>query len=649
MKSIAILFISLLFASNIAYSQKYKIVKEADWVSLLEIPRGSSVAKYDISSGYYTTLADYQVNLDENAFYNHDVTKVLSYSGITNASQLLVTFDTSYQKLKIHHLYVWRNGVKIDRTNSLSFEIMNNEYDLHNGIYMGRITAYDNLIDIRKDDLIDFAYTLTGKNPIFKNSKYLFIPLETSNPVDLYSVRVLYSKDKDYSYECVDCDSSIKFTSASTPKYREISMTIENGKATKLEKNIPSWIIPYKYFTLSSFKTWKDVNTWAQGVFTLSVQPNLQGVFKEIFTGNETRDEKINKIINYVQDDIRYMGIEAGIGSIKPFPPDQVVKQRFGDCKDKSLLMVSLLKKIGITKAYPVLVNVGMQNTLAKFYPGNEVFNHCIVTFEIDSVAYWVDPTIMQQGSDYKNVSLVDYGRALIIGKPSDSLARIPPRNMKSAVKIKEELTVKSFTEPSTLEIKSTRYGFEADRRRIDLERHGTADFVKAVSEDLKLIYPSVNQAADVTVKDDASSNIISITYHYDVDGFWKDGDKEAEKKLAGYWMFKFEPRTVYDYLNMFITGTRKFDYAIPYPMNLNYQIIFHFPDDMLIYDRYVKHDNATFFFDEKTEQLSSNSFQVTYHFNTKAPFVPAADYEKVCEEKNKVLGNLPIIIYFDK
>lgn len=650
MKSHLLLFITtLLLSSGAAYSQKYKIIKEPDWVKPTDIPKNSLVAKYDISSGYYTTLADCQINLDENAFYNHEVLKVLSHSGITNASQLLVTYDTSYQKLKIHHLYIWRNGVKIDRTSSLSFEIMNNEYNLHKGLYMGKISAYDNLDDIRKDDVIDFAYTLTGKNPIFKNGKYLFIPLETNNPIDLYFVRLVYSKDKDYSYKCVDCDSTIKTTNVVTTKYREIEMTVKDLKAAKWEANIPGWIIPYKYFTLSSFKTWKDVNTWAQTVFTLTTEPNLESVFKEIFTGKETRDEKINKIINYVQDDIRYMGIESGIGSIKPLPPGQVAKQRFGDCKDKSLLLVSLLKKIGIKEAYPVLVNTVMQNGLNNFYPGNEIFNHCIVKFNADSVSYWIDPTITQQGGDYKNLSLDDYGQALIIGMPSDTLVKIPPRNTKSGIRLKEDLSIKSFTEPATLEIKSTRYGLEADNKRISLEQYGTTEISKAVSEDLKLMYPIVNQMADLKITDDLNNNAISSTYHYEVNGFWKDGDKMSDKNLADYWIFRFEPLNVYDYFKIFTGSKRKFDYALPFPLNFNYRIIFHFPKDMLVNDKYIKYENQAFFFDEKTEQLSSTSFQVTYNLNTKSSFIKAENFEKIIEEKTKIVKALPIIIYFNK
>jgi len=221
-----LLLLSLLFTSISANSQKYKIEKEPDWIKTIGIPDKSEVKKYDVSSGYYLALADYQVNLETNASYSHNVTNVVSYSGVTKASQLSISYDTAYQQLKIHHLYIWRNGEKIDRTSNLSFKTLNNEFNLHNGIYTGLITSYCNLNDIRKDDLIDFAYTLVGKNPIFKNEKYLFIPLETDNPVDLYSIRILYSKNKDYEYRCVGTDSSSLIASSVVGNYRELDINI---------------------------------------------------------------------------------------------------------------------------------------------------------------------------------------------------------------------------------------------------------------------------------------------------------------------------------------------------------------------------------------------------------------------------------------
>jgi hypothetical protein len=644
-----LLFFSIFLFYSVAFTQKFNIEKESDWIKTVNIPTKSLVKKYDVSLGYYLTLADCQLNLDKNASYSRDVINVVSYSGITKASQLSVTYDTSYQQLKIHHLFIWRNGEKNDRTNDLSFKILNNEYNLHNGIYMGLITAYCNLNDIRKDDLIDFAYTLVGKNPIFKNEKYLFIPLETTNPIDLYSIRILYSKDKDYKYNCTGCDSSSIIASSIIGNYRQLEINLFNVKAIKVEDNIPSWVIPYKYFSLSSFKTWKEVNNWAQNVFALKNEPVLKVVFKEIFTGNETMDEKINKTINYVQDDIRYMGIESGIGSIKPFPPDQVVKQRFGDCKDKSLLLVSLLKKIGINEAYPVLVNTYMKQDIDKFYPSNEVFNHCIVKFEFNDTTYWVDPTLTQQGGDYKNLSVVDFGKVLIIGVPSDTLSKMTIRNVLSNINIADEYTMKSFTDPASLVIKSIRRGFEADIRRIIFEQHSAEEYSKYVTDDLKRYYPTVNKTDDIVLNDDIDNNVFSTTYKYEINGFWQDGDKLSDKESAGYWLFKFEPYTLYSDFNHSACIKRKYDYALSFPLNMNYKVIFHFPKDLLIHDRFIKQDNEAFYFDEKIEQLSSNSFQVCYSYRTKSQSIKVDDYEKICEEKNKIAKNLPIVIYFNK
>lgn len=637
-----------LFFSPAVFSQKYIFENEPSWVKAVEIPQSSTFSKYSIASGYYLKLEDYQVNLDEDAHYTHEVINVVSYTGITNASQILVNYDTSYQKLIIHHLYIWRKGKKIDRTNDLSFEKMNNEYNLQNGIYSGKISAYDNLNDIRKEDLIDFAYTLVGSNPIFKKEKYLFIPLESTNPVDLYSVRILYSKDKNYTYKCVGYDTTTVSNNL-IGNYREIEISNKDVKALKMEEGTPSWIIPYKYFTLSSIKSWKEVNTWAQEVFGLKKEPELESVFKEIFVGNETLDEKINKVIDYVQDDIRYMGIESGIGSFKPSAPDKVVKQRFGDCKDKSLLLVWLLKKIGISKAYPALVNVAMLYETDKLQPSNEIFNHCIVKFEHENKTYWVDPTITQQGGDYKNLAMVDYGRALVVGESLDTIPLMSPQNTKATTFIKEDLSVKSFTEPATLEITSSRNGIEADKKRNFLEQYTSEDISKSVTDDLKLIYPIVNKTDDIKIVDDIKSNIISTTYKYEIDGFWQDGDKMENKNAAGLWIFRFDPQNLRQFINESACIERKTDLALNYPLNMEFLYIFHFHKNMLILDDYKKIENEIFYFDQVVEQISSNSFQIRYKFNFKTPFVKADDFKKICEQTNEMAKKLPVIVYFKK
>jgi transglutaminase-like putative cysteine protease len=645
--SIKYLIILVLTISHNVHAQNYSFEAIPNWVKMIDIPDESAISKYDITTGFYLKLADYQVNLNENAFFSHEIRNVISYSGITQASQLLVAYDTSYQHLQIHHLIIWRKGIKIDRTNDLSFEVMNNEYSLQQGIYTGAISVYDNLDDIRKDDLVDFAYTLIGNNPIFNEDKYLFIPLAAMNPIDLYNVRILYSKEKEYSYKCVDCDS-LKIVNEVIDNYRHIEISYSNLRPIELEVNIPSWVTPYKYFTLSSYKSWKDVNIWAQGVFSLQNKPDLDDVYNEVFTGNETIEQKISKLIDYVQDDIRYMGIQSGIGSIKPFSPEQVVKQRFGDCKDKSLLLVWLLKNIGVEKAYPALVNTVTQSEVDKYLVSNQIFNHCIVTYEYNNNTYWVDPSIAIQGGNYKDLYTYNYGKALVIGQPADTLQSMSVTNKEGMTNYIDEYTFKSFTEPGKLLITSERSGFEADTRRLLIEYYSVNNVADGLSNELKMQFPIVNKTSEVKIDDDIETNTFTMTYSYDVGGMWQDGDN-TNPPAKGFWIFRFEPRTLYQYINTSVCEDRKYDFALSYPQNVHYRIVFEFHKDMLIDDYFKTYDNEAFYFEEKVEQLNSHSIQINYSFMTKKNNIKADAYKEACEQKNEIVQKLPLVIYFPK
>jgi hypothetical protein len=628
-------------------AQKIRFEKTPDWVKPVDIPANTTVTKYDILSGHYMALADYQVNLENNTTYVHEVSNIVSYAGITEASQLAVTYDTSYEHLSIHHLYVWRKGEKIDRTASLSFEILTNENNLDQGIYSGNITAYDILNDIRKDDYIDFAYSLEGENPIFNNEKYLFLPLESLNPIDMYSARIIFSSNRDYSYLCTDCDSIMSVSDIGG--YRQIEIQESNVKAVQPENNMPDWVIPYKYFMLSSLKSWKDVNLWAQKVFALDKEPLLDPVFDEIFKGDEMMRDKINKIINYVQDDIRYMGIESGIGSIKPFPPEQVVKQRFGDCKDKSLLLVSLLKQIGIEKAYPVLVNVNLQDDVDNHFPSNQIFNHCIVTFYYNDIQYWVDPTWTLQGGDFTTMNNIEYGKVLVIGLPADTLQEMSLRNVESLLEVVDEYTMVSFTEPAALKMTSVRHGLESDVRRSLFELFNMDNITSVLEKDLQLIFPVINELSDPKIEDDMDKNIFKVTYNYTVDDFWKDGDEAPGGQTTGLWIFRYEPVMLYQDMVSSPCEERKFDYQLPYPLNLDYRVIFHFPKDILIDDSYDVFDNKAFTYEESVEQLNHNSVQLIYKLKMKSNFIKAVDFKEMCQQKNSILDGFPTVFYFTK
>lgn len=81
--------------------------------------------------------------------------------------------------------------------------------------------------------------------------------------------------------------------------------------------------------------------------------------------------------LRFVQGQIRYLGVEIGAGSHAPSAPAVVLQRRFGDCKDKSLLAVTMLRSLGID-AEPALVNTNARRGIAGWLATPSAFDHVI-------------------------------------------------------------------------------------------------------------------------------------------------------------------------------------------------------------------------------------------------------------------------------
>jgi hypothetical protein len=83
----------------------------------------------------------------------------------------------------------------------------------------------------------------------------------------------------------------------------------------------------------------------------------------------------------FVQDDIRYVAIELGIGGWQPHAANDIFSHHFGDCKDKATLMSAMLKEIGVDSYY-VVVNTN-RGTVNSNTPAVNWFNHVILAIKL--------------------------------------------------------------------------------------------------------------------------------------------------------------------------------------------------------------------------------------------------------------------------
>lgn len=164
----------------------------------------------------------------------------------------------------------------------------------------------------------------------------------------------------------------------------------------KFENQMPPYrnVLRYVRFSPNVWTKWDDVSEWYYNNFfksQLKISKNLSALSASLTEGIETELEKISSLTKYVQS-IRYVAIELGEGGLIPSIPDEVLERKYGDCKDKSLLLLALLKNIGV-KAEPVLALTSVFGEVDVNFP-SWYFNHMILKITTqDGQSYWVDPT----------------------------------------------------------------------------------------------------------------------------------------------------------------------------------------------------------------------------------------------------------------
>ena len=107
---------------------------------------------------------------------------------------------------------------------------------------------------------------------------------------------------------------------------------------------------------LSTFKDWSTFRAWYAEAVRGFTEPDAQvrALAAKLTAGKASRDAKLRALFDFVADDIRYVNYVSGEWWL-PNRPQQLLARREGDCDDKALLLITLLKAVGI-EAQEVMV-----------------------------------------------------------------------------------------------------------------------------------------------------------------------------------------------------------------------------------------------------------------------------------------------------
>lgn len=162
-----------------------------------------------------------------------------------------------------------------------------------------------------------------------------------------------------------------------------------DGKANTKEVD-PDGELPSVAWT--TFKSWQDLGAWYRQLEADRVvaDGDVKAKVAELIAGKTSDEEKIRALYTYVATQVRYIGVAFGVGRYQPHPAGEVLRNQYGDCKDKHTLLAAMLTSAGF---HPEAVLIGAGIRFNQEVPSPAAFNHLITTLPLDGKQVWLDAT----------------------------------------------------------------------------------------------------------------------------------------------------------------------------------------------------------------------------------------------------------------
>ncbi|WP_199524491.1 DUF3857 domain-containing transglutaminase family protein [Pseudoalteromonas sp. bablab_jr011] len=517
----------LLFISCLVVADDYQVTPADSWVKQHELLT-PNIPNEHIKDGTFYLMLDTQFKVTEQApqqRFTRTVMQAANQSGVDYISQLNIDFDPSYQSLSLNSLGIIRNGEYIDKLGSAQRQVLQRETDLASRIYNGTLSLNIIIDDMRVMDILDYSYTISGSNPVYQH----FSTARTLNwsvPVVQQFMRVLWQKPTPLHINFVNGESTLISTPLNIGFDYQINQHNEPTMISASE--VPYWYSPYKQVYFSEVNNWQEVIDWSLPLYqsAIEISPAIETITRQIKLQHTDLESQIVAALRFSQDEVRYLGLEMGTNSHRPTPASETLALRYGDCKDKTVLLISLLKALGVD-AYPALVNTEETKRLASLPVAPNLFDHVIVTLEHQGKRYWLDPTTSYQRGDLAHLAQPNYGVALIVKEGETGFTDMLTKPLVKRVQVFDSYSIPEKVDDATHFTTRYEYGdFEAISRRSSIAKNS----LKSTEDDYREYYQDsfkgLKTAKPMTVDTlDDTGQLITNEY-YTIDNFWKPDNK---------------------------------------------------------------------------------------------------------------------------
>jgi len=331
---------------------------------------------------YVLLLEDATARLEtdgRSTYTLRQVAQVLTADGAESWGELALWYVPQRQRIHINWIRVIGPDGTVLRDGAEHQEETSPTVDQGAPVYSERRAIQATLGGVTPGTLVDYSYTLETVRPHLPGDFRYYWALNGDNPVR----RSRFTLDVPADLRVPVRERNLGFSADErvVAGRRVRTWAAADLPAVKWESYSGSPNTVMKAIVVGGTLSWADVASW-YGLLLVNrdaVTPEILAAHATQLKGAKTLDDSLRATYRWVAQDFRYVSLSLGDGGYQPRLPAEVFRTRFGDCKDKTMLFVSLLRHMGV-RAYPVLVN--SDGPVDSLFPGIKQFDHMIAGVE---------------------------------------------------------------------------------------------------------------------------------------------------------------------------------------------------------------------------------------------------------------------------
>ena len=383
-----------------------------------------------------------------------------------------------------------------------------------------------------------------------------------------YALRL--PNDLKFRWKTLNCDLAPQIAESSeTTTYRWSATDIP---PISEEAGMPALNDVAMRLSYSSLESWDEVYTWYKDLAKERYLADhaIQSVVEQLTVDIPKTEDRIRAIYNFVASKIRYVGIELGQSAYQPSHASDVMKNLYGDCKDKTTLLITMLDLAGV-KAFPVMLNPSPHERIDTDLPSLGQFSHMITAVPDSNGDYiWLDAT--SNTCSFGDLPDVNQGRiGFLIGDESGIFVDIPifPADANQLI-LRTDMRLDGEGAVHGEIFMRTKGQYDLDSR-LRYQQLKSSDWNEALAAELSRQFPGIH------VEWVRSSNLENPDIPVEMRvGFRVD---DYAQPVDGRMLLPLPIDEFGDYAGLFAPTNRKYMLNLGYPMQVTKEVSIELPD----------------------------------------------------------------------